>query len=121
EVLSREDLKSESPLGGVSFGHRIRRMCGLEWRKSSTGGRRGGCLLVAGGVFSRRQNADETPLAAFVFEKNHAIHACEERVVFRAADIFSGLVMGAALADQYAAASDELAAKALDSETLPLG
>jgi hypothetical protein len=26
EVLSREDLKSEGPLGGVSFGHRIRRM-----------------------------------------------------------------------------------------------
>src|SRR5690348_10097890 len=121
EVLPREDLKSESPLGDVSFGHRIRRMCGLEWRKDSTRSRRLGRLLVAGGVFIWRQNAYETTLATFVFEENHAIHAREERVVLRAADIFSGLVMGAALADQYAAARDELTAKALDSEALALG
>ena len=77
EVLSREDLKSEGPLGGVSFGHRIRRMRGLERRKNSAGGRRGRCFLVAGGVFSRRQNADEASFAALIFEENHAIHTGE--------------------------------------------
>jgi hypothetical protein len=64
------------------------------------------------------QDADEATLPALVFKTHHAIDARVEAVVLRASDVASRLVARAALADQDAAAGDQLPAKAFDPEPL---
>jgi len=83
---------------------------------------RGGCrrrLRSTRRGFLNGQDADEAPLSALVLEEHDAVDQCEQRIVLGAADVPSGLVVRAALADEYAAAGDCLAAKSLDSEPLP--
>src|SRR5690348_10565603 len=77
--------------------------------------------LVRGGLRSNRQNADHAAVLAAIGKLDHAIDAGEERIVFGAADVFAGLIASATLANQNAAAGDQLAAKALYAEPLPVG
>ena len=61
------------------------------------------------------------PLAALVLEPHDAIDESEQAVVLGAADVLAGLVASAALADQNAAAGDDLSAETLDAEPLSVG
>ena len=64
------------------------------------------------------QHADEAPVAALILEFDVARDECEERVVLAPSDVQTGLVLRAALADEYGARIDELAAEALDAQPL---
>ena len=63
-------------------------------------------------------NADETPVAAFVFELHEARNHSVERVVLALTDVFSGLVLGPALAHEDRAGVDQLPTEALDAQPL---
>src|SRR6266478_5510318 len=77
--------------------------------------------LVRGGLgLSSRQDADEAAVTAPVLELHEASNHREERVVLALPDIFSGLVLGAALAHQDRAGVDQLPAEALDAQPLPV-
>jgi len=55
---------------------------------------------------------------ALIFEAHNACNGSEQAVVLGAADVPAGLVTRAALANQDAAAGDQLAAEALDAQPL---
>jgi hypothetical protein len=74
---------------------------------------RGGGFGGGGGL-----DADEAAVAATILEFDVAGDEREERVVFALADVFAGLMLGAALADENRASVDELAAEALYAEPL---
>jgi hypothetical protein len=57
-------------------------------------------------------------VSALIFKEDDAVDQREEAVIFRQTNIFSGLVVRAALANQNAAAGYELAAKPLNSKSL---
>ena len=63
-------------------------------------------------------DADEAAAAATVFKLDVAGDEREKRIVFALADVFAGLVLGAALADQNRAGIDQLSAEALYAEPL---
>src|SRR5258708_37616115 len=63
-------------------------------------------------------HADEASTAAAVFKLDVPGDQREERVVLALADVFAGLVFGAALANQNRACVDQLAAEALYSQPL---
>src|ERR1700683_154704 len=94
----------------------------LERVKNSAelvGRRRGGFLPgFSRARFFHCKNANVAPVSALVFEEDDAVNQREEAVIFRQPNILSGLVVSAALPDQNAAASYELAAKPLDSKSL---
>jgi hypothetical protein len=73
---------------------------------------RGGLSLLSGSY------ANEAAVAAPVFELYEARNKREERVVLALTDVFSRLVLGAALAHQNGAGIDELPAEALDAQPL---
>ena len=56
--------------------------------------------------------------AAAAIELHKAVDQCEEGEVGALADALAGVVLGAALADQYAAGRDHLTAKFLDAQAL---
>jgi hypothetical protein len=62
--------------------------------------------------------ADEAATAATVFKLDVTGDEREERVVLALTDIFTGLVLGAALANQNGAGIDKLSAEALYAEPL---
>src|SRR5580658_5893429 len=68
--------------------------------------------------FFRWKYADELAVRALIFEAHHASDGGEEAIVLGAADVPARLVTRAALANQYAAAGDELAAETLDAQPL---
>jgi len=70
-----------------------------------------------GGSFCGR-DADEAAVPAAVFELDVAGDQREKRVVLALPDVFSGLVLGATLANQNRACIDQLAAEALYAESL---
>src|SRR6266849_488959 len=75
--------------------------------------------LVRGGLgLLSRQDTDEAAVTAPVLELHEASNHREERVVLALPDVFSGLVLGAALAHQDRAGVDQLPAEALDSQPL---
>src|SRR6266550_1971309 len=77
--------------------------------------------LVRGGLgLLSRQDADEAAVTAPVLELHEARNHREERVVLALPDVFSGLVLGAALAHQDRAGVDQLPAEALDAQPLPV-
>src|SRR2546421_4292624 len=77
--------------------------------------------LVRGGLgLLSRQDADEAAVTAPVLELHEASNHREERVVLALPDVFSGLVLGAALAHQDRAGVDQLPAEALDPQPLPV-
>ena len=69
--------------------------------------------------FFRREDADEFAVRALIFEAHDACHGSEQAVVLGAADVPAGLVTRAALANQDAAAGDQLAAEPLDPSRCP--
>ena len=62
--------------------------------------------------------ADEAAAAATVFKLDVTSDKREERVVLALTDVLSGLVLGAALANQNRAGVDELSAEAFYTEPL---
>jgi len=66
-------------------------------------------------------DADKAPHAALVFELHDAGNFGEKSVVLALADVGSGLVARAALANQNGAATDELTAKTLNPQPLAVG
>src|SRR5580704_4981564 len=74
-------------------------------------------LRLSRARFFHREHADVTPVSALIFEQDDAINQREEAVIFREPNVLPRLVMRAALPDQNAAASHELAAKPLDSKS----
>src|ERR1700722_1086381 len=83
------------------------------------GRRRSGFLLSLSRIlFVNRENADIAPVPALIFKQHDAVDQREQTVVFRQSNIFSGLVVRAALANQNAAARYELAAKPLNPKPL---
>ena len=64
------------------------------------------------------QHADEAPVAALILEFDVAGDEREERVVLAPSDVQTGLVLRAALADEYGARIDELPAEAFDAQPL---
>jgi hypothetical protein len=58
---------------------------------------------------------------AAIGELNDAVDKGKERVIFCATDVFAGLNARATLANQNAAAIDDLAAKTLNAEPLSVG
>jgi len=79
-----------------------------SWRKAK---------LVDGGGLGRG-DADEAAAAATIFELDVTSDQREERVVLALTDIFTGLMLGAALANQNRAGIDELSAEAFYAESL---
>src|SRR5580693_6767007 len=80
------------------------------------GGR--GAIGAANRGFFRREYADELAVRALIFEAHYAGDGGEKAIVLRSADVPAGLVTGAALANQNAAAGDQLAAETLDAQPL---
>ena len=77
--------------------------------------------LVRGGLgLLSRQDADEAAVTAPVLELHEPSNHREERVVLALPDVFTGLVFGAALANQDRAGVDQLPAEALDAQPLPV-
>src|SRR6266436_377794 len=75
--------------------------------------------LVRGGLgLLRRLDADEAAVTSLVLKLHEARNHGVERVVLALADVFSGLVLGAALAHQDGAGVHELPAEALDAQPL---
>src|SRR5260370_3415201 len=75
--------------------------------------------LVRGGLrLLGRLDADEAAVAALVFELHEAGNHGVKRIVLALPDIFSGLVLGSALAHQNRAGVDQLPAEALDAQPL---
>jgi hypothetical protein len=74
--------------------------------------------LVCSCRFGGGLDADEAAVAATVLKPDVAGYEREESVVFALADVFAGLVLGAALAHENRAGVDELAAEALYAEPL---
>src|SRR5580704_6356884 len=68
--------------------------------------------------FVHGEYADVAPVAALILKQDDAIDQRKQTVIFRQRNIFSRLVVRAALANQNAAASYELAAKSLNAEPL---
>ncbi len=82
------------------------------------------CLLPVGAAnlrFFFRKYVDELAVAALVFEKHHTRDHRVQAVVLGAFHIPARLVTRAALTNQNAAAGNQLAAKSLDSQPLPVG
>src|SRR6266851_8760947 len=75
-------------------------------------------LIRSGLGLRSRLDADEAAVTALVFELYEAGNEREKRVVLALTDVFSRLVLGAALAHQNCAGVDELPAKALDAQPL---
>jgi hypothetical protein len=75
-------------------------------------------LVRCGRLLGERKNVDDATMLATIGELDDAIDACEKRIVLGAADVLAGLIARATLANQNAAASDDLAAEALDAEPL---
>jgi hypothetical protein len=73
--------------------------------------------LVSGGGLGRG-DADEAAAAATVFKLNVTGNQREQRVVFALANVFAGLMPGAALANQNRAGVDELSTETLYAEPL---
>ena len=69
--------------------------------------------LIRGG-----NDADETSATALIFELHVAGDEREQRIVFALPDVFSGLVLRAALANDDRARVDELAAEPLYAKPL---
>jgi len=69
--------------------------------------------LIRGG-----NDADEAPATALVFELHVAGDKREQRIVFALPDVFSCLVLGAALANDDRTCVDELAAEPLYAKPL---
>jgi hypothetical protein len=65
-----------------------------------------------------RDDADESPATALVFELNVAGDEREQRIVFALPDIFAGLVLRAALTNDDRARVDELTAETLYAKPL---
>src|SRR5260370_25862226 len=75
--------------------------------------------LVRGGLsLLSRPDTDEAAVTALVFELHKAGNHGEERVILAPADVFPGLMLGAALAHQNGARVDQLPAEALDAQPL---
>ena len=101
------------------------RNCGrLTPRKTDS---HGGSALLAGGPPQSVRfglgggDADEAAAAPTVLELDVTSDQREKRVVLALPHIFSGLMLGAALANQDRAGVDELSAEALYAQPLPVG
>src|SRR5260370_27687442 len=78
-----------------------------------------GAPLVCGGLgLLGWLNANKAAVTAFVFELHETGHEREQRVVLALTDVFSRLVLGAALAHQNRARIDELPAETLHAQPL---
>jgi len=75
---------------------------------------RGGLGLLCG------LNADEAAMTPPVEKFYVTSDEREERVILALANVFAGLVLCPALADENRACVDELAAEALDAQSLPV-
>src|SRR5207247_69043 len=78
----------------------------------------GSCRLRPGGAGGRRENADELPHPAAILEPDNPVDEGEQRVVAPQPDVVARLEACPTLADQDGASGDELAAIALDSQSL---
>src|SRR5580704_1490482 len=67
-----------------------------------------------------RVHADEPPVAALILKFHDAGNQREQGVVLTLADIHASLMLGAALPHQNRARIDELSAKPLDAQPLPV-
>src|SRR5207249_4276252 len=74
--------------------------------------------LRPGGAGGRRENADELPHPAAILEPDNPVDEGEQRVVAPQPDVVARLEACPPLADQDGASGDELAAIALDSQSL---
>lgn len=90
--------------------------CGAKSEKWAIKG-----LACCGRLLRERKNIDDTAVLAAIGELNNAVDEGKKRVILCAADIFAGLIARAALANQNAAAIDDLAAKTLNAKPLSVG
>src|SRR5258708_6021665 len=75
--------------------------------------------LVHGGLgLLSGLDADKAPVTALVLELHEAGNHRKERVVLALANVFTCLMLGAALAHQNGAGVDQLPAEALDAQPL---
>ena len=75
--------------------------------------------LIGGGRLGRG-DADEAAAAATVFKLHVTSDQREKRIVLALADVFTGLMLGAALTHKNCAGVDQLASEALYAEPLSM-
>ena len=80
--------------------------------------RRGVCGASESALRLDRDDADELPATAVVLEENVTAHLREDAVILGEARVLAGLEAGALLANDDAAARNQLAAEGLDAEAL---